>query len=206
MVEVCAISFPEFKWLKNVVAFTKASFHDESYFEIYKNLKDEEVEPFLTKIIEMGHESVLEHITFTFLIFDISRWATHQLVRHRIASYTQKSLRKERPIEPDMFVIDDEFPEKLLPAVNKYYDTVTKFYKNLIERGVPAEVARGTLPGSIKSEIAWTVNLRSLRNFLQQRLSKHAQAEIRELAEMIVSIFVDLECEYLLKGIVEFKG
>ena len=105
MVEVCAISFPEFKWLKNVVAFTKASFHDESYFEIYKNLKDEEVEPFLTKIIEMGHESVLEHITFTFLIFDISRWATHQLVRHRIASYTQKSLRKERPIEPDMFLI-----------------------------------------------------------------------------------------------------
>jgi thymidylate synthase (FAD) len=185
-----------------VTAVIKSSFHDEPFFDILDELKDEEVEPFLTKIIELGHESALEHITFTFLIYDISRWATHQLVRHRISSYTQKTLRKERPIEADSFVIDEAFPEKLLPALNKYYATVSKFYANLLERGVAPEEARAVLPGSVKSEIAWTVNLRALRNFLKQRLSKFAQAEIRELAEKIVSIFEDLEVEYLLKGVV----
>ena len=201
MVEICAIKFPEFGWLKNVVAIVKSSYHTKSFFEILEELKDEEVKPFLTKIINLGHESALEHITFTFLIFDISRWATHQLVRHRIASYTQKTLRRERPIAVDSFVVDEEFPEKLLPALNKYYATVSKFYANLLERGVTPEQARAILPGSVKSEVTWTVNLRALRNFLKQRLSKTAQAEIRELAEMIVSIFEDLGCEYLLKGV-----
>jgi len=138
---------------------------------------------------------------FTFLIYDISRWATHQLVRHRISSYTQKTLRRERPIEMDSFVVDDAFPEKLQPALSKYYTTVSKFYGNLLERGATPEQARAILPGSVKSEVTWTVNLRALRNFLKERLSKTAQAEIREMAEKIVSIFEELEVEYLLKGV-----
>ena len=182
-------------------AIIKSSYHTKSFFEILEELGDEEVEPFLTKIIDLGHESALEHITFTFLIYDISRWATHQLVRHRISSYTQKTLRRERPIEAVSFVVDDEFPENLQPALGKYYETVSKFYANLLERGVTPEQARAILPGSVKSEVTWTVNLRALRNFLKQRLSKTAQAEIREMAERIVSIFEDLECEYLLKGV-----
>jgi thymidylate synthase (FAD) len=201
MVEICAIKFPDFAWLRNVTAIIKSSYHDKTFFEILEELKDEEVEPFLTKIIDLGHESALEHITFTFLIYDISRWATHQLVRHRISSYTQKTLRKERIIDDTSFVVDDVFPEKLLPALKKYYETVSKFYTELLQRDVAPEVVRAILPGSIKSEIAWTVNLRALRNFLQQRLTKTAQAEIRELAEKIVSIFEDLEVEYLLKGV-----
>lgn len=203
MVDVCMVKFPDLGWLKKVVAIGKTSYYNESFFEILENLKDEEVEPFLSRIIELGHESVLEHITFTFLIFDVSRWTTHQLVRHRIASYTQKSLRKEREITKDSFVISDTFPDNLRGTANEFYDIVVDFYNNLIKRGVSVDDARSFLPGSIKTEIAWTVNLRSLRNFIKERYSVKAQSEIRMLAEKIISIFDTMNVSYLLKGVIE---
>jgi len=200
MVEICAIKFPDFAWLKNVTAIIKSSYHDKTFFEVLEELQEEEVEPFLTKIIELGHENALEHITFTFLMYDMSRWAILQLVPD-ISSYTQKLIRRERLIDSTSFVIDDEFPEKLLPALQRYYETVSKFYTELLQRDVVPEVARAILPGSVMTEITWTVNLKALRKFLRKSLSKNVQVEIRELAEKIVSIFEDMECEYLLRGV-----
>lgn len=203
MVEICAVKFPNIEWLKIVVAIGKTSYYNESFFEILKKVKDEDIEPFFIKLIDMGHESVLEHITFTFDVFDISRWAANQLVRHRIASYTQKSLRKIRPVTVDEFVVDKDFPEKLRPALIKYYAMVVKFYTDLVERGVSPDDARAVLPGSIKTEVVWTINLRGLRNFLKQRKMPEASPEMRELSNKIISIFEELDMLYLLKGIVD---
>ncbi len=142
--------------------------------------KDKEL---IRKIVSMGHLSTLEHLTYTFRIQGISRVCSHQLVRHRIASYSQQSHRYTSPKD---FVI----PPKIASRVNvddytreNLYHYVWDFYEALIDAGIPREDARYFLPQAVTTSLIMTINARSLRNFFQLRLDKKAQWEIRLLAE-----------------------
>lgn len=150
----------------------------------------ESVENLLTKVLNSGHFSVLEHVSFTFAVSGISRSATHQLVRHRIASYSQQSQRFVR--FRDLFPYISPPSISRIPAaqkaLKKSMHELHTLYNTLLELGIPAEDARYVLPNAAATNIVVTFNARSLQNFLSLRCCHRAQWEIRTLAEKMVSI------------------
>lgn len=139
----------------------------------------------LKNIVDKGHGSVLEHCVFTFSIEGISRACSHQLVRHRIASYSQQS---QRYVRGDLF--DFVVPDKILDNPNAlllYDDIMSRIqliYKKLVDEcGIPKEDARYILPNATTTNIVVTMNARELLHFIELRSSPRAQWEIRELAQ-----------------------
>lgn len=146
-----------------------------------------------------GHESVLEHATFTFAIEGISRACSHQLVRHRMASYSQQSQRyvnmdtfdwvvpmsiKDEDVEVDLgfkFVPASEIYEGLMIDINDAYH-------RLVEAGIPEEDARYILPNACTTNIVVTMNARELRHFFSLRCCERAQWEIKQLADMMLAL------------------
>jgi thymidylate synthase (FAD) len=132
-----------------------------------------------------GFPSVLEHVVFTFYIEGISRVASHQLVRHRIASYTQESQRYSRVgldyVVPES-VVEKGFEIEFRNAVTRCYD----LYLRMVESGVPLEDARYVLPQALTTSILMTVNLRELIHIACLRLSERAQWELREVVRAMV--------------------
>ncbi len=132
------------------------------------------------------HFSTLEHASFTFKITGISRACSHQLVRHRLASYSQRS---QRYVEEDNFefIIPDSI-KKNLPAAEMFISAmkqIDEIYKKMLNLDIRKEDARYLLPNACSTEIIMTINARSLKNFFELRLDSHAQWEIRRLAEMM---------------------
>lgn len=148
----------------------------------------------LRKALDSGHESVAEHAVFTFQIEGISRACSHQLVRHRMASYSQQSQRYVIMNDNDYFVI----PESMKENVSEYvqYISVMKYlfneYERMIESGVPMEDARYILPNACCTNITVTMNARELRHFLKLRLCNRAQWEINELAVRMLACVIDI--------------
>ena len=147
------------------------------------NMTDEEIETWIRDAILHGYWSVLEHSVYTFSIEGISRVASHQLVRHRIASYTQMSHRFAKPV-------DEYYKPVTPPSVKKrneeilqeaYRQAYENYYK-LLEAGVPEEDARYVLPNGVNTNIVVTMNARELYNFFSLRLCSRAQWEIRAIA------------------------
>lgn len=151
-----------------------------------ENFTREDEVLFLTKLISMGHLSPLEHAGFTFAVEGVSRSLTHQLVRHRIASYSQQSQR---------YVGEDDFEYIIPPSIQRvpeslelYKQTMAQInqaYKTLRDL-VPKEDARYVLPNACETKIVFTFNARSLLNFFQHRLCTRAQWEIRRLAKKML--------------------
>lgn len=148
----------------------------------------------LRKALDSGHESVAEHAVFTFQIEGISRACSHQLVRHRLASYSQQSQRYVIMNDKDYFVI----PESLKENVSEYvqYVSVMRYlfneYERMIESGIPMEDARYILPNACCTNITVTMNARELRHFLKLRLCNRAQWEIHELAVRMLASVIDI--------------
>lgn len=175
--------------------------------EIEKKLNDEEVERFVSMLASMGHDSPLEHVSFTFAVEGVSRVLTHQLVRHRLASYSQQSQRYVKLdqfeyIVPEAVRGDEEAEDvflKSMEAANESYHKVTdilqkKHYEEYIAEGMEEkkaarqaekraiEDARYVLPNACETKIVLTMNARSLLHFFNMRLCLRAQWEIRDLA------------------------
>lgn len=137
-----------------------------------------------------GHDSVLEHVSFTFSISGISRSCSHQLVRHRLASYSQQSQR---------YVKEDRFEYVIPETINGYtheqyvwaMKVIQKVYDDLIDHGVPKEDARYVLPNACTTSLIMTMNARELRHFFNLRCCNRAQWEIRELAERMLELCED---------------
>ncbi len=158
----------------------------------------------IAKAIRDKTFDVIEHAVFMFEIEGISRVCSHQLVRHRIASYDQESQRFSA-VEREDFVIPKSIssnPEALKVYENILHQAVESF-KRLKELEVPKEDARFILPQSIGTKLVITINARALMHFFWQRTAPQAQWEIRELAELMLaecrkiapSIFKDVfEC------------
>ncbi|AYD39234.1 FAD-dependent thymidylate synthase [Clostridium fermenticellae] len=167
--------------------------------EIEQNLTDEKVEKFLNRLMSYGHESVVEHVSFTFAVEGVSRSLTHQLVRHRIASYSQQSQRYVRLNKFDYIIPPEiENDEKARETFIKTMEHITQSYVELsnilknkyIDQGIKAkdaekkaiEDARYVFPNACETKIIVTMNARSLFNFFKHRCCNRAQWEIRELA------------------------
>lgn len=137
--------------------------------------------------IRMGHGSVLEHVGATFRISGVSRNCTHQLVRHRLASYTELSQRytKLDVTGSDWYVVPPTIAEDE-NASAFYRDTMKAAacaYLAMVDDGIPAEDARFALPGACKSTITVTMNLREFKSFHDLRSDRHAQWEIRAMSD-----------------------
>lgn len=140
-----------------------------------------------------GHHSVFEHIYFTFKIEGISRACSHQLVRHRHCSFTQRS---QRYCSEDGFefitppTIDiDEFGEDM--------EDIGHWYKDYHDNGVPNEDARYILPNACATDLYLSCNLRELIHIANERLCARAQWEIRELVQEIIAL-IDPELHFML--------
>lgn len=161
----------------------------------------------LKKIIDSKHESVLEHMVFTFKITDISRACLQELARHRIASYSVKSTRytlKELRDTPDnkleKFLIEDI--ESIVKS--SAIDSLKKIKMMLNMSNPDMDKIKYALPECYKTELVWTINLRSLRNFLKLRLSLKAHQEIRKLATIIYSCLVaNLPNDILFQDVID---
>ena len=170
------------------------------------NLGDKDL-ALLKKIIDSKHESVLEHMVFTFKITDISRACLQELARHRIASYSVKSTRytlKELRDTPDneleKFLIDDI--ESIVKS--SAIDSLKKIKMMLNMSNPDMDKIKYALPECYKTELVWTINLRSLRNFLKLRLSLKAHQEIRKLATIVYSCLVaNLPNDILFQDVID---
>jgi thymidylate synthase (FAD) len=138
----------------------------------------------LGKVMESGHLSVLEHSSFTFVISGVSRALTHELVRHRIASYTQQSQRYVKFDKEKDFIVPHtiEKSEKAKKIYGKILADSVSAYKELAELEIPVEDARYVLPNASPTNIIVTMNGRELLHFFALRCCERAQWEIRELA------------------------
>ncbi len=144
--------------------------------------------------IEVGHESIIEHASASFYI-RASRVLTHELVRHRLASYSQRSQRYCKETEP-RYILPPEVEERAgqdgLKAYRKAMDDAWEAYKKLLDMGVKAEIARYVLPGSCETQVVMTMNFREIRHFIKLRAGRRALPEIRALAEEIRRIMARL--------------
>lgn len=174
-----------------VAAAARLCYSPRSANEILENFSDEQVADFVKKIVSLGHESTMEHVSFTFAIDGVSRALSHQLVRHRIGcSYSQQSQRyvKEKQFEyiiPPKIAQDPEKAAKFKKAM----EDAQRVYTELLEAGVPAEDARFVLPNAAETKFVMTMNVRSLMHFFELRCCNRAQWEIRALAnEMLKQV------------------
>ena len=139
--------------------------------------------------IKSGHTSVTEFCDFTFHIEGVSRALSHQLVRHRIASYSQKSQRYVKEGQFEYIVPPILAENKIDKSIYEdYLKHSQETYDYLISRGVPAEDARFVLPNACETKIVCTMNARTLMNFFHHRCCERAQWEIRELANQMLSL------------------
>lgn len=176
-------------------------------------MSDDEVKQFVKKLMSMGHESPLEHVSFTFAVEGVSRVLTHQLVRHRIASYTQQSQRYVKLdafdyiVPPEIAAIPealalfqesmakdqktyDALVEILVPKYQTMYMSHGKTEKRALQMAEKKAIedARFVFPNACETKIVFTMNARSLRHFLEHRTCMRAQWEIRAMAEEMLRV------------------
>lgn len=146
-------------------------------------------EKFIRMIIKRGHESVLEHGSLTFKV-RTNRAIANEIVRHRLASYSQESTRyvKYDDIEFIPWVDPRGLKINHLYELEVLYNNMEFIYKKLIEDNFKPEEARDILPNATATTLVMTMNFRELRHFLKLRLDKAAHPQIRELAGMILEI------------------
>lgn len=159
--------------------------------ELNDKISDEQVEKFIKKLSDMGHMSPFEHASFTFAIEGISRNCSHQIVRHRLASFSQQSqryvkMKGEYVVPPYIY-----WHEELLLEFNHALEDADKAYNKLVKglmrygrtEKEAIEDARYILPSACTTKMEVTMNVRELLHFFKQRCCKRAQWEIREVAK-----------------------
>lgn len=152
--------------------------------QLAEELSREQVQRLVGKILELGHLSTLEHVSFTFAVEGVSRVLSHQLVRHRIASYSQQSQR---------YVSEHDFEAVVPPSIAADKQAQARFaavmsqiraaYDELVDLGIPKEDARYVLANATETKVVVTMNARALLHFFALRCCTRAQWEIRRLAE-----------------------
>ncbi|MBP2655073.1 MAG: Thymidylate synthase thyX [Firmicutes bacterium] len=156
--------------------------------ELVEKLSDAQIVKLLDRIVDSGHLSTVEHVNFTFAVEGVSRVLTHQLVRHRIASYSQQSQRyvKEHDFEyivPPTIAANRPAAAKFAALMENIRDT----YDDLVALGVHQEDARYCLANATETKVVVTMNARALHNFFELRCCTRAQWEIRCLAEKMLA-------------------
>ena len=191
---------PSAKSIIDAAAAGMVSRQDLHYDEFVSEIDLERATGFLKKMIKLGHESVLEHITFQFWV-SFSRVASHQLVRHRMASYTQMSLRKQRNLTSTDFILPTDIrPEDVDEWVKDVQVTIAT-YNKWIEKGYNVDVARRKLTQGSRTDLVMTINARSLRNFFKLRMAHDADFEIRDMAHLMYDLIENNSLGFLFEDI-----
>lgn len=175
-----------------VAAAGRLCYSSSTAAELKESMSDEEVSRLIRILITSGHLSALEHASFTFGIDGISRACSHQLVRHRLASYSQQSQRYVRFSDEEGFIVPPRIAEdsQSLAVFQKAMHSAMEAYNRLVElgqeRGLKKEAiqedARFVLPNAAETRIVVTMNTRELRHFFKVRCCRRAQWEINTLA------------------------
>ena len=193
--QVRLISKPE-NMLKTIYTACRTCYSADSPLNIYDcdSAQDEEkMLKLISRVVSSGHYSTIEHIQVSFAISNISRACSHQLVRHRHMSFSQKSQRyvKEKGqfdyLTPNTIEKDEELNKKF----DEFMAKVSEFYLELTEAGIPAEDARAVLPNAASTSMVASLNLREMIHLANLRLCTRAQTEIR--------ILVKRMCDELVK-------
>ena len=187
---------------KVVATAAKLCYSDSDINSLMENLTEEKTAKFIDMLVSIGHESPIEHVSFTFGIEGISRACSLQLVRHRIASYSQRSQR---------YVSETQFDYITPPLIESdpdlnamYYEYMMRtqqFYDYLVDHGIPKEDARYILPNACSTSIVVTMNARSLFNFFKHRCCNRAQEETRNLANEMLRL-----CKEVSPQIFKYAG
>ncbi len=168
---------------RTVASAARLCYSPHSAIELKENLTDQDVSRLIRMIINLGHFSVLEHATFSFGVEGISRVTSHQLVRHRVASYSQQSQRYVDLSDVASFIIPPSVKgSKYAKKVTENVEKSLELYRLLVEEGIPQEDARYFLPQAIETKIVISMNARELLHFFRLRCCRRAQWEIRKLA------------------------
>ena len=190
MIQVQLISFtpdPE-----RVIALAARQTRSERVISA-KQLSEDEIRRIIDLLMKLKHMSPFEHAVFTFSISGISRVCSHQLVRHRLASFSQQSQRAVK-IKESSFIIPPSVQTNL--EARKVFEELVsqsiKAYNKLIELGIPIEDARFVIPQAIETKIVVTMNARELLHFFGLRLCRKAQWEIRQLAEKMLESLIKI--------------
>lgn len=155
-------------------------------------ITDDSAEKFVASIIKRGHEAVLEHVSFT-VKFVVDRGVSHEIVRHRIASYCQESTRycnySKDDFENAITVIEPFFIRERTDAWANWICSCSRAegaYFNLLNRGCTPQEARSVLPHSLKTEVVMTANLREWRTFFKLRTAETAHPQMREVTRPLL--------------------
>lgn len=165
---------------------------------------------FVRSLIQRGHESVIEHEKIS-VVLTCDRGVTHEIVRHRLASYSQESTRycdytgtkfhgdvsfieigSALDLDPKTRILTDEMKHDILVEWTCAISDAEYHYQRMIALGATAQIARSVLPNSLKAEIAITMNLREWRHFFKLRTASAAHPQIREVASMLLVVFKDV--------------
>jgi thymidylate synthase (FAD) len=179
--------------LKAVAKAARLCYSNLSITDLVNTDNAREDAELVARIVSLGHHSVLEHASFTFGIEGISRATSHQLVRHRIASYSQQSQRYVKQKGQFPYVIPSTIQDNpgLRIEYEKMMDTVQQLYDKCISQDIPAEDARYLLPNACETKIITTMNARQLRHFFRLRCCHRAQWEIREMAKQMLRVLIE---------------
>ncbi|MBR1460954.1 FAD-dependent thymidylate synthase [bacterium] len=179
------ISKPE-NILKTVYTACRTCYSAVSPVEMYENDADEgKMLKLIRNVVASGHHSTIEHIQVSFAISNVSRACTHQLVRHRLMSFSQKSQRYVQEkgqfdyLIPPTIDKDHELREKFVSFMGE----ISNMYQEFVDAGIPAEDARAVLPNAAASSLVASLNLREMIHLAQLRLCTRAQYEIRMLVK-----------------------
>lgn len=183
--------------------------------ELMEKMTDEQVHSVLSTIMRSGHFSTLEHASYTFAIDGISRACSHQLVRHRLASFNQQSQRYVSMKDGIDVVVPPTISanDAALEIYNKAMEASADAYTELLELGIAAEDARFVLPNAAETKIVVTMNVRELLHFFEVRCCNRAQWEIRDMALIMLDlvrptapfVFMDAGASCVRKGCSEGK-
>ncbi|NLH95348.1 MAG: FAD-dependent thymidylate synthase [Synergistaceae bacterium] len=172
-----------------VAAAARLCYSPGSASELVSELKAGETDRLLKHLSRSGHLSPFEHASFVFGVDGISRACSHQLVRHRIASFSQQSQRYVRAEKAEVVIPRTvETNPEALPFFREAIRTAYAAYGELLARGVPPEDARYVLPNACETHLVVTMNARELLHFFSLRLCKRAQWEIREVARQMLCL------------------
>lgn len=173
---------------------------------------------FVAGIIKRGHEAVLEHFNIT-VKFICDRGVSHELVRHRLASYCQESTRYCNYSKDKFgnqitcidlatgfsYDLDDENDRKKYEVWQKAMEAAEQYYFQMLELGAKPEEARSILPNSLKTEIVMTMNLREWRHFIKLRSANAAHPQMRQVSDLILKKFSE-EYPLFFRDLAEKKG
>lgn len=176
---------------KTISAAARLCYSQADAEDLLSNVENNDQHDFLEKLTAVGHLSPVEHASFTFVVEGISRACSHQLVRHRLASYSQQSQRYVNEKEFDYLIPpsikeDEEMRVLFERTMKDIQQSYSYFAEKLVQKGYSIESAREdarfVLPNATETKIMITMNARELLHFFRQRLCNRAQWEIRTMA------------------------